>query len=68
MNKEQEYLKNKLKKGSKGVYYDTWKHRYCRTYKGGRWTYLKKISSKKLRHSSSDKPSKKEFDINWIYF
>ncbi len=65
---EQEYLKKKYEQGSKGVYFDRWKDIYRRINRGRRWKYLKKISSHKLRHSKSEKPSKKEFDIDWIYF
>lgn len=65
---EQEYLKKKRQKGSKGVYFDSSKGIYRRIYRGRRWKMLKKVSNHKLRHSKNDKPSKKEFDIDWIYF
>ena len=65
---EQEYLKKKYEQGSKGVYFDSRKGIYRRFYRGRRWKYLKKLSSHKLRRSKSEKPSKKEFDIDWIYF
>lgn len=68
MNKEQTYLHQKYKRGSKGVYLDKEKGIYVRIYRGRRWRGLKKQSHKKLRASKTEKPTNKEFDIDWIYF
>lgn len=68
MNKEQQHLESEFKKCNPSVYFDEEKGIYRKSYRGRRWKGLKKLSNKKLRKSKSEKPSKKEFDIDWIYF
>lgn len=68
MSEEQKYLKKKYDNGNPNVYFDTTKGIYRQVMRGRRWKYLKKLSNRKMRYSKSDKPSKKEFDIEWIYF
>ena len=69
--KEQEILKakyNKLKNCNPlilGIYFSEEKNRYIKSYKGARWTKLKRISHRIIRRSKIEKPTNKEFDLYW---